>query len=143
MVGLRPFADETALFASAADVWNALGAEDWLEAFRAHPRIGDRMERAGEAEPAPRAGRWSAAEQSGASAAGVDEREDLRSLNDEYERRFGRTFIVCATGKSAGEMLALLQARMGNDPETELQMAAAEQQAITAIRLRKLLHDNE
>lgn len=143
MVGLRPFADETALIASAADVWNALDAEDWLDAFRAHPRIGDRVERVDGAVSAPRAGRWSAGEQSGVSAASVDERKALRSANEEYERRFGRTFIVCATGKSAGDMLALLHARLGNDPVTELQVAGAEQRAITAIRLRKLLHDDE
>ena len=141
MLEARPFADEGALLEHAARVWNALGADDWLEAFGAHPRIGGRVDEV--PSVTVRGGRWSEGEQAAVGIAGQDEREALKAANGDYERRFGWIFIVCATGKSASEMRALLRARLRNHPDTELHVAAAEQQAITAIRLRKLLHEHE
>ena len=142
MVEARPFDDEAALFTCAGRIWSALDADDWLEAFRAHPRIGDGMERPAASAPPAQADRWSAGEQASVALADREARTALRAANEEYERRFGRIFIMCATGKSAHEMLAQLRARLRNDPDEELRVAAAEQQAITALRLRKLLHDD-
>lgn len=141
MLEARPFAGETALLDCAARVWNGLGADDWLEAFGAHPRIGDLVD--ADSASTTRGDRWSEREQARIGVAAGDERQALKLANDEYERRFGRIFIVCATGKSAGEILTMLQTRLRNDPATELRVAAAEQQAITALRLRKLLHEHE
>ena len=143
MLEARPFADEAALRDQAACVWNALDADDWLEAFRAHPRIGDRTGVDSASPTTTHAGRWSEGEQAGVGVAGDDTRDALRSANEEYERRFGWIFIVCATGKTASEMLTLLRTRLANDRNTELRVAAAEQQAITALRLGKLLHEHD
>ncbi len=136
MARARPFRDREALFETASRVWWALGREDWLEAFAHHPRIGDveqLRERFGEAAA------HSVREQAGVR--GADE-QTLRALaegNRAYEARFGWIFLVCASGKSAHEMLELLRTRLGNDPETELRIAAAEQEKITRIRLEKQL----
>jgi len=132
----RPYRDARALFAAAEACWQSLGREDWLEAFRHHPRIGDR-----EALRAKFATTrdWAAAEQSAAVAASDATLDALAEANREYEARFGHIFIVCASGKSADEMLALAQARLGNDAEAELRIAAAEQAKITRLRLEKLL----
>lgn len=131
----RPFADPPGLSDASAAAFDALTRDDWLEAFASHPRIGDfeslKMRYAGNRE-------WSAGEQAGAAAADDRVLRRLADGNAAYERRFGHLFIVCATGKSAAEMLALLEARMGNDPEAELRIAAAEQSKITALRLAKL-----
>jgi OHCU decarboxylase len=132
MAGARPFADVEAMIAGGDAVWASLSAADWLEAFAPHPRIGER--RAVSA--------WSSEEQAGARQADADTQAKLAALNVDYQRRFGYIFIVCATGKSSGEMLALLEARLSNDPLTELPVAAEEQRKITALRLRKLVpHD--
>jgi len=131
MVNARPYRDEPALLAAAERAFAALGREDWLEAFAHHPRIGDRGQAAG----------WSQSEQGGVVGAGEDVLEALTRANREYLARFGYIFIVCARGKSAGEMLALLQGRLANGPDAELEIAAAEQRKITAIRLRKLLSE--
>jgi 2-oxo-4-hydroxy-4-carboxy-5-ureidoimidazoline decarboxylase len=135
MTARRPFAFADEVLAAATEIEAGLSREDWLEAFAAHPRIGDvdslRQKFASTAD-------WSAAEQAG--VAGADE-ETLRALaeaNREYQERFGYTFIVCATGKSAAEMLSILLGRLLNDPETELRVAAAEQAKITRLRLEKL-----
>src|SRR5262249_4761078 len=108
-----------------------LGPEDWLEAFSAHPRIGG-------AERAGRAGtdQWSRHEQAGVTDAS---RAPFERLNHAYEARFGNIFIVCATGKSAADLLRILERRLANDPARELQAAADEQRQITRIRLAKLL----
>lgn len=124
------------LFEQAETIWTALSPADWLEAFAAHPKIGSN-------KPAPtqnkRAADWSSGEQSGVETAEADVRTQLAELNRLYEERFGFIFIVCATGKSADEMLAIARARIGNSVETELDLAAVEQQKIIEIRLRKLL----
>jgi len=131
MVSGRPYRDEPALLAAAERAFAALGREDWLEAFAHHPRIGDRGQAAG----------WSQSEQGGVAGAGEDVLDTLLHANREYEARFGYIFIVCATGKSAAEMLALLRERLPNQPDAELALAAAEQRKITAIRLKKLLSE--
>ncbi|TBR21065.1 2-oxo-4-hydroxy-4-carboxy-5-ureidoimidazoline decarboxylase [bacterium] len=125
----RPYADKAALLAAAERVWWALEAVDWLEAFSHHPRIGQKKVEAA----------WAKQEQDGVKSASQQVLQTLAERNHAYERRFGHIFLVCATGKSADQMLALLDARMGNDSDAELRVAAGEQAKITAIRLTKLL----
>lgn len=132
----RPFPATAALLAEADEVWESLAEEDWHEAFRAHPRIGER--KAAPSQGA-RAAAWSAGEQSGAASAAEDVTEALAEGNRAYEARFGHIYIVCATGKTGDEMLAILRARLANDAATELRAAAAEQAKITRLRLEKLL----
>jgi 2-oxo-4-hydroxy-4-carboxy-5-ureidoimidazoline decarboxylase len=134
----RPYCDEAALQAAAERAFAPLARADWLEAFSHHPRIGERSTLA--ARFASTAG-WSVAEQGGVAGAGVEALDALLQANREYEARFGHVFIVCASGKSAEEMLALLRERLPNEPEAELEIAAAEQRKITAIRLKKLLSE--
>jgi OHCU decarboxylase len=136
MADARPFASEAALLATAEEAWWVLDEADWLEAFRAHPRIGERKAEAGQTG---RERAWSAGEQSGMDAAADATRAALAEGNRAYEARFGHVYLVCAAGKSAEELLAILRARLGNDPATELRAAAAEQAKITALRLRRLL----
>jgi 2-oxo-4-hydroxy-4-carboxy-5-ureidoimidazoline decarboxylase len=135
MARLRPFESESALAEAAERVWWGLDPADWLEAFAAHPRIGDLD--AMRAKFAATAA-WSAREQAGIEGAPEDVLQDLAEANVRYEARFGYLFIVCATGKSAEEMLALLNARLPNDPDLEIEGAAAEQSKITRIRLETL-----
>lgn len=127
MLALRPFASDAALFAAAERAWWALAREDWLEAFRGHPRIGQHA-----------ADAWARSEQAGVSGAGEDTRAALAQGNRAYEERFGHVFLICATGKSATEMLGALRGRLGNDPATELRIAATEEAKITRLRLAKL-----
>jgi allantoicase len=125
----RPFADADALAASADAVWESLRPDDWLEAFAAHPRIGDRVE-----DSLP-----SAREQAGVAGAGDGVLAALADGNCEYERRFGHVFLISASGRGADELLAALRERLGNEPEAELRVAAGEQRKITRLRLRGLL----
>src|SRR4051794_9215372 len=129
MLARRPFAADDALYAAAADIWRALGPADFLEAFTHHPRIGDAATTAPAATSA-----WSAEEQAAAAGGPAATAAALRALNEAYAARFGYIFIICATGKSAGEILAALRARLANDPDTELRAAAAEQARITRLR---------
>jgi OHCU decarboxylase len=128
-----PVADPGALQRVADAAFDRLTEDDWREAFRAHPRIGE--------GPAPTAATaaWSEQEQAGARGADPQVLAELAAAHREYESRFGHLFLICASGKSAGEMLAALRRRLGNDPPTELQTAAAEQRAITRLRLDRLL----
>lgn len=126
MLARRPFPGDAALLAAAREEWFRLGEDDWLEAFSHHPRIGDRA-------LAPHD--LPAKEQSGVATAKASVLDELAAANDAYLARFGFIFIVCATGKSAEEMLALLRARLPNDRATELHKAAEEQAKITALRL--------
>ena len=128
----RPFASNAALHAAARDVWFALGEDDWLEAFRHHPKIGDR---ASLEARFPKTHDLSATEQAGVTSARADTLDALAEANAIYLERFGFIFIVCATGKSAEEMLQLLRDRLSNDRATELLIAAEEQAKITALRL--------
>jgi 2-oxo-4-hydroxy-4-carboxy-5-ureidoimidazoline decarboxylase len=120
---------------AARDVWSALSREDWLEAFAHHPRIGD-VDALRQRFPATHD--LSTREQSGMSGAPEAVLAALADANRAYEEKFGYIFIVCATGKSADEMLALLEARLPNDEATELRIAAAEQAKITELRLERL-----
>ena len=136
MTASRPFASDTEVMETAAAIWNDLETADWLEAFSAHPMIGE-----SKAAPAQQAqsAKWSSGEQAGMNSADDTVRQDLWATNREYYDKFGFIYIVCATGKSAGEMLDLCRTRLANDCETEIMNAAREQQKITEIRLRKLL----
>ncbi len=111
----------------------------WLEAFAAHPKIGDvdslRMTFVGNEK-------WSAREQAGVDDANEDLIQTLAEANDTYETRFGYIFIVCASGLSAADMLHALQQRLRHDPATEAPIAAAEQRKITHLRLDKLLSED-
>jgi OHCU decarboxylase len=132
----RPFRTAAELFEAADLVWWALSPGDWLEAFRGHPKIGERK---AAAEVSEEARRWSEREQSGASVARPATLAALAEANRVYEEKLGFIFIVCAQGKSAGEMLADLEARLNNEPGAELRVAAEEQRRITRLRLQKLL----
>lgn len=132
----RPFASISALRAEADRQWAVLGPAEWLEAFSHHPRIGEtNLSQPRFAATAAQ----SAREQSGMAAADDDIRAEFLRLNAEYELRFGHVFLICATGRSADEMLAQLRVRLKNDPATELRIAAAEQLLITHIRLGRLV----
>jgi 2-oxo-4-hydroxy-4-carboxy-5-ureidoimidazoline decarboxylase len=131
----RPFDSASAVLEAAGRIWWALEPADWLEAFAAHPKIGARD--APRPEQAATAA-WSKAEQSGTKRAAAGELERLAEMNRHYEARFGYIFIVCASGKSAEEMLAMLEARLVNEPDHELRCAATEQAKITGIRLEKI-----
>ena len=136
LTGARPFADAAALFQQADSIWSSLQDKDWLEAFRAHPKIGEQKAIAVQSEQARS---WSAQEQAGVQDAATETKAALATGNRDYEKRFGFIFIVCATGKTSAEMLAILNQRLQNDPGTELRMAAEEQRKITRLRLEKLL----
>jgi len=135
MTVARPFASADAMADAADRIWASLDPNDWLEAFASHPRIG-----AGGAGGAGGAS-WASDEQAGVQSATSDLRHRLADGNRGYEARFGYIFIVCATGKSAEEMLAILELRLRNDPEVELTIAAEEQRRITRLRLAKLIAD--
>ena len=135
MLARRPFGTTARLLDTAREQWFALEPDDWHEAFSQHPRIGD-LE--GLRARFPATHQWSEREQAGVGSAADDVLEALAAANSEYEDRFGFVFIVCATGKSAEEMLDLLRSRMGNDPATELRVAAAEQAKIAELRLQRL-----
>ncbi len=133
MVAGRPYADGGEVLSAAEAVWPRLGEEDWLEAFAAHPRIGGRggtQTREGQ--------QMSTQEQAGVAEEGAIA-DDLAGVNDEYEQRFGFTYIVYASGRTGRELLELARARLDNDRATELATAAAEQRRITIGRLRRLL----
>ena len=132
----RPFKDISHLMSEAENVWNSLGERDWLEAFAGHPQIGDisTLEKKYAATSD-----WASSEQSGVGSASKETLLELSDFNKKYLKKFGFIFIVCATGKSAQEMLDLLKARIDNEREIELKIAAAEQYKITKIRLEKLI----
>jgi OHCU decarboxylase len=137
MTDARPFGDQDTLFQKADSVWWSLTDQDWLEAFRAHPKIGEQKAAGFQSEQARN---WSKQEQSAVEQTAVETRAALARGNQEYEERFGFIFIVCATGKSSEEMLVILNERLQNDPQTELRAAAEEQRKITRLRLEKLLN---
>src|SRR6266550_4548548 len=132
MVDQRPFIDVSELLSKADDGWRSLGAQDWVEAFRSHPKIGEKKaEQAQSAE----ARAWSEQEQAGTRDSAQETTTALAAGNREYESRYGYIFIVCATGKTTAEMLAILHERLSNDPDNELRIAAEEQRKITQLRL--------
>ena len=128
MIARRPFESVKHLQDASEAIWCSLSRADWLEAFAAHPRIGERS-----------SSKWSAQEQQGVSGSRADVVTAIGKMNAEYERKFGYIFLVCATGKFANEIRSLIEARMTNDPATELRIAAAEQAKIMHLRLHKLL----
>jgi 2-oxo-4-hydroxy-4-carboxy-5-ureidoimidazoline decarboxylase len=136
MAQLRPFATVEHLLDSASRVWEQLSESDWLEAFRHHPKIGERKAVASQASESSE---WARREQAGTEGANAKLFDELSRANRKYEERFGFIFIVCATGKSAEEMLALLEQRLHNSPAVEIRIAAEEQSKITRLRLEKLL----
>lgn len=138
MAAARPFRDAAALVAAAESAWKALSHEDWLEAFSQHPRIGDRdalEERFG------RTAEWSLREQAGVGPANAQLLDGLAEANRRYEAKFGYIFIVCAAGKSASDMLSILNQRLDNDRQSEIVIAAEEQLKITRLRLETLLKE--
>ena len=145
MVARRPVADEDTLLAASNETWRNLAPSDWMEAFASHPRIGESRTSAPSPVQSPSAqsltksADWSAQEQRNVADSDAALKNALADANREYEQRFNRIFIVCASGKSASEILAILQRRMANDAETELQEAAEQQRQITQLRLRKWL----
>lgn len=132
MAKQRPIRNAEQLLEIAGEVWRGLPEGDWQDAFQSHPRIGERTAPPG---ATARSSAWSAEEQR--SATTPDAAEQLASANHRYEQRFGRTFLICATGKTAPEILVALEERLGNDALTELWIAAEEQQRITELRLRQ------
>jgi OHCU decarboxylase len=136
MLARRPYESLDAVLAAADDTWWSLDPTDWREAFAHHPRIGERTSAAPQDE---RARDWSSAEQANVSTTHETVRDALVAANEEYERKFGYIYIVCATGKSAEDMLSLARERIDNAPEVELRVAAEEQRKITRLRLEKLL----
>lgn len=134
LASLRPFGDPESLLAVSDQVWSQLDIADWDEAFASHPRIGERK---APVTASAQSAQWSSREQSRAATANDDIQEGLKRANAAYEARFGRIYIVCATGKSAEEMLAILEKRLKNDDTAELREAVEQQRQITQLRLRK------
>ncbi|MFL6452176.1 MAG: 2-oxo-4-hydroxy-4-carboxy-5-ureidoimidazoline decarboxylase [Bryobacteraceae bacterium] len=130
MSARRPFSDINELHRTADLVWQALDREDWNEAFASHPKIGEIRNLSA----------WSKNEQEGMATAADNIRACLAELNREYQERFGFIFIVCATGKSAQEMLTSIEQRLQNSPDDERQVAGQEQAKIVHLRLNKLVH---
>ena len=135
MVALRPIENVLELSEAADRVWATMTETDWLEAFACHPRIGERKA----AQATAKSAAWSGQEQSSVVTAESPVLEELAEANVEYEEKFGFTYIVCATGRTADEMLSILKRRMVNDRASELREAAEQQRQITQIRLGKWL----
>lgn len=123
----RPYRTPEDVIKTSDEIWTGLKAEDWMEAFSGHPKIGDKV-KGTEAE-----------EQSGIKNADTKKLEELAELNKEYEKKFGYIFIICASGKSADEMIDNLRERIKNNPQIEMLIAAEEQNKITKLRLSKIL----
>ncbi len=130
----RPYYNFAELLATSDRVWSQLTPDDWREAYARHPRIGDSA-----ASARNTAEHWSEREQARARSGSAATLAELAELNADYEDRFGYVFLICATGKTADQILDIARARLNNDPDTELRIAAEEQRLITHLRLRKLL----
>ncbi len=130
MTKARPFLNVHQLEVMADRLWDSCAHEDWIEAFNSHPRIGEQVST-----------RWSQQEQSGIAGASTRVLDSLAMANHDYETKFGYTFIVCAAGKAAPEVLASLQQRLRNDPALEIGNAAEQQRLIMRLRLRRLLSE--
>ena len=136
MTAERPFENLEEMVTAADRIWWALESADWLEAFDSHPKIGEKKAAASVARESLS---WSEKEQSGTRDSTQQTMEELAELNRKYQEKFGFIYIVCATGKSAEEMLAILRERLNNKAATELHNAAQEQAKITTLRLNKLI----
>src|SRR5215475_1481986 len=130
----RPITSESSLLSASDEIWLGLRPPDWLEAFHSHPRIG---ESSAKAPVGSQSSGWSQQEQGRVTAASDSLKAELAAANHAYEEKFGHIFIVCATGKLASEILAILHQRMQNDEKTELYEAAEQQRQITQLRLKK------
>jgi 2-oxo-4-hydroxy-4-carboxy-5-ureidoimidazoline decarboxylase len=128
IVAGRPYPDEDALWTASDKATQELDDDGLAQALAGHPRIGERVH-----------GGWSSQEQSGVSGAGDDVRAQLAAANAEYEQRFGQVYLVCATGKSADELLAICRARLANDPDAERGVVRDELAKINRLRLQKLV----
>lgn len=136
MAARRPFASPKELMSSADSEFALMQRRDLMEAFGHHPRIG---ERTGERAAATGTEAWSKGEQAGAASADAEMQRALIEGNRAYEVRFGHVFLVCATGKSAGEMLGALRSRLKNDADSEYREASEQLRLIARVRLEKLL----
>jgi 2-oxo-4-hydroxy-4-carboxy-5-ureidoimidazoline decarboxylase len=136
----RPYFDQDELLKAADSVWRRLTTDDWKEAFSHHPKIGDVEALRERFASTPT---WAEGEQANVRNTPEAILDSLARANIEYEKRFGYIFIVCATGKTADEMLSLLEHRLQNDPADEINVAAEEQRKITQLRLHKLLDRKE
>jgi 2-oxo-4-hydroxy-4-carboxy-5-ureidoimidazoline decarboxylase len=135
MAASRPFVSAQQMMDKSDEIWENTDETDWLEAFLGHPKIGVKQL----SEKFASTKEWAGDEQASVKQASEDTIQALADGNDAYEAKFGFIYIICATGKSAQEMLDLLNARMPNDKHTEIRIAAGEQNKITKIRLNKLL----
>lgn len=141
MIAHIPFANTESLFKKANEVWyKECNKKDWREAFKYHPKIGDLESLK---KKFTNTKKWAEGEQAGVNTASEDILERLAEVNKKYETTFGYIFIVCATGKSASEMLRLAEARLKNGPKEEIHIAKGEQHKITLIRLNKLITDTD
>jgi 2-oxo-4-hydroxy-4-carboxy-5-ureidoimidazoline decarboxylase len=136
MAAIFPVKKEPTLFRKAEKIWNACDETDWLEAFSHHPKIGDidSLQKKFASTAA-----WASGEQSGVKTATGKITEELAEGNRLYEKKFGHIFIICATGRSAEEILANLEERLLNTQDEEILIAMSEQNKITRLRLEKLL----
>ena len=135
----RPYTNEAALLTTSDTIWLSLPEAAWQQAFDSHPRIGQKHAQTHATEASLR---WSAQEQRTALSANAAAKLAIEEANRRYEQRFNRIFIVCASGKTTSEILSILEARMNNDPQTELHEAAEQQRQITQLRLRHWLESN-
>ncbi len=135
----RPFSDTVSVAEASVAAWFALPEEAWQEAFDSHPRIGQKH---AQSTATHESLQWSAQEQRTALSTDETAKLALEEANRRYEQKFGRIFIVCATGKTSGEILAILETRMQNDAATELREAAAQQCQITQLRLQRWLESD-
>jgi 2-oxo-4-hydroxy-4-carboxy-5-ureidoimidazoline decarboxylase len=144
IVARRPLQDEATLLAASDEIWRNLSESDWLEAFRSHPRIGE--SNIGQSRTSTATSHqfmaWSEQEQQKVTDAADSAKVALADANQEYERRFKRIFIICASGKSPDEILTILRGRLENDEHTEFREAAEQQRQVTQLRLKKWLQQN-
>ena len=138
MTAARPFKTMENILSDALRHWHELEDQDWLEAFGHHPRIGDITSLR---EKYASTAHWATEEQRGAASASDEILKRLAIGNLNYEKKFAHIFLVCATGKSAAEMVQILESRMIHDHKTEMKVAATEQAKITRLRLEKLFTD--
>ncbi len=138
MINARPFLDAESLHKKSDEIWSTVSRADILEAFKHHPQIGNIDELK---KKFASTATWAGNEQQGTAQASDEVLHELKKGNEDYLNRFGFIFIVCATGKSAQEMLDLLKSRLPNDEAIELHIAANEQKKITHLRLDKMLEE--
>jgi 2-oxo-4-hydroxy-4-carboxy-5-ureidoimidazoline decarboxylase len=129
-----PFRSIEDLKISSDKSWHTCSKQDWLEAFSHHPKIGEKPDD----KKLSATKEWASQEQSGVKSAAQSILFELALLNRKYEEKFGYIYIVCATGKTAGEMLEIIKERLNNEPEKELHIAAGEQNKITHLRIDKI-----